>query len=193
LISICLIAMFSVLGPAPAARAACDCGTANIADSLASQQVAFVGELTTSELVDPLAVYTFTISGIYKGEATLETKVGTLLSVDDCGIGPDALPGRWIVFASRFPDETGPLLMNRCTATGPLPTDQPIPVELGEAVLPPELVQAPEAAPPAVAPPRIVWKGLPDWRPPVVKASIVFIGLGLLARILAGRRRSIVS
>jgi hypothetical protein len=189
----CLIAIFSVLGPAPPARAACDCGAATIADSLGSQQVAFIGELTTSEIVDPLAVYTFTVSGIYKGEATLETKVGTLLSTDDCGIGPDALPGRWLVFASRFPDETGPLLMNRCTATGPLPLDQPIPAELGEAQLPPELVQAAEAPVVTVPPPRIVWKGLPDWRPPVIKVSIVFVALGLLARLLAGRRRSIVS
>ena len=179
-----------ILAPAGRADAACTCTATPVADGLAGSQVVFTGELVAVIPGEVLNTLEFHVDTVFKGDVVYDTKVATLAAPGDCGLIDPPL-GPWMIFASQFPAETGPLIANICGPSAALPVGQPPPPELLNGSPP---VDRPEIAATTEPPPPVSIAGeLPsDWRPSAVSAVAALAALGLAARILAGRRRRVV-
>jgi hypothetical protein len=157
--------------------------------------IVFLGSLT--EISPPLAgfvTFGFDVRLVYKGDVGATAQVSTFSTAENCGFGDTARRGEWLVFGFTFPgDESTPPLLSTCSPSGPLATDTALPIELGEGRTPPgaeEYVpvlsgRQADAYYGSVTDPR-------DTARAIVGAVAVVVGVGIVARLLAGRRRFVV-
>ena len=150
----------------------------------------FTGELIAVTPGEVLTGLDFKVDVIYKGEVTYLQSVATLANPDDCGL-VDPVLGKWMIFANQFPDETGPLVVGACSPSAPLVAGDDLAPELVNGRIPADKPGPPPTSEPVVI--SINGELPPDWRPAAVTSSVALLALGLVARVLAGRRRRIVS
>lgn len=192
LLPVLVVAMFVTLGPARPATAACECTKLTVPEALTEATVAFVGELQSVQPVDTLTVMSFRVDGVYKGEVPTAFNVATFSNPDECGLGTSPTLGQWIVFAVQFPPTDGAFYASACSPSGLLEPGVPLPVELGTARPPSDAVQPATTSPPTTASPVVGAADTNDWVRPVAIAALAMAALGVISRILAGRRRLVV-
>ncbi len=161
-----------------------------MAQGLAESQVVFTGELIGVTPGEVLDVLDFKVDVVYKGEVTYLQAVATLSDRDDCGILDPPL-GKWMIFASQFPAETGPLVANTCSPSAPLIAGDVLAPELVNGRVPPGKPEPPPTSEPARV--SIVGELPADWRPAAVTSAVSLVVLGAVARLFAGRRHRVVS
>lgn len=191
LVPMLFAALVVTVGPAPPATAACECTKLPVPAALAEATVVFTGELQTVESAPPLTVMGFQVDGVYKGDTTTAFSVATFSNIDECGLGTAPPLGRWLVFAVQFPPDNGVFYASACGPTGPL-GDQPLAPELGAARLPVDATPVTTTSPPTTLAPVVEPAEDSGWQRPVLLAVAAMVGLGLVSRILAGRRRVVV-
>ena len=179
-----------VAGPAGPAHAACSCVASSVAQGIAEHQVVFTGELLAVLPGEVLTGLDFKVDVIYKGQVTYLQSVATLANPDDCGLLNPVL-GKWMIFANQFPDETGPLVVSACSPSAPLIAGNDLAPELVNGRVPADRPGPPPTSEPVVI--SINGELPPDWRPAAVASSVALLALGLIARVLAGRRRRVVT
>jgi hypothetical protein len=182
-----------VAGPASPARAACSCAATTPQQGMADAGLVFVGSLASvSAPVDGQVTLHFDVRLVYKGEVAATVDVATFASAEDCGLGDSPRRGDWLVFAYTFAGTTGLPLLSTCSPSVPLVAGEDLPLQLGEGRAPPGAVQ--EAAP-VVTTPIILTGTVPD--PAETLRTLggvvaLFVVVGVVARLLAGRRRLVV-
>ena len=191
LVPMLFAALVVTVGPASPAAAACECTKLPVPAALAEATVVFTGELQTVESAPPLTVMGFQVDGVYKGDTTTAFSVATFSNVDECGLGTAPPLGRWLVFAVQFPPDTGVFYASACGPTGLL-GDQPLAPELGVARLPVDATPVTTTSPPTTLLTVVEPADDSGWQRPVVLAAAAMVVLGLVSRILAGRRRVVV-
>lgn len=188
LTTIVALAVAVVIGPARPASAACTCQAASVAQGFVDSQVIFTGELVEVIPGETLDTLRFNVDLVYKGDVSYDMPVATLSSSDDCGLDNPPL-GKWMIFASQFPDATGPLIVNTCGPSAPLVAGEDLAPEFVNGVPPPDTPIPPSTS---AAPPVSIAGELPsDWRPPAIASGFALVVLGLVSRLLAGRRRTV--
>ena len=192
LLPVIVVALFVTMGPARPAHAVCECTTPAVATALNDSTVVFTGELQTVEDATPLVIMGFEVDGVYKGDIPTAFRVATFSNIDECGLGTAPPLGRWVVFATQFPADVGPFYTSACTPTALLPADQVVPAELGAARPPIDAAPVATTSPPTTAAPVAAVPTETDWKRPVMVAAGLMIALGLVARLLAGRRKLVV-
>ena len=179
------------VGPASPATAACECTKLPVPAALAEATVVFTGELQTVESAPPLTVMGFQVDGVYKGDTPTAFSVATFSNIDECGLGTAPPLGRWLVFAVQFPPDNGVFYASACGPTGLL-GDQPPAAELGVARLPVDATPVTTTSPPTTLAPVVEAPTDSGWQRPVALAAAAMVVVGLVSRILAGRRRVVV-
>jgi hypothetical protein len=188
LVAVALGFVTLISAPRPAV-AACSCEQESVAQGLYFHEVVFTGELIGSQPGDPLIVLDFKVDLIYKGEVAYLQKLATWVKPDDCGLLEPAL-GKWLIVADRFPSVTGPLIVTACSASTPLIAGDPLPAELANGRYP---ADRPDVAPPAsIVMPDLRIVGPRNYTTPALYAGGALGALGLLSRLLMGRRRVVV-
>lgn len=185
-------ALVVTFGPARPAAAVCDCTKLAVPAALTEATVVFTGELLSVEGAPPLTIMGFQVDGVYKGDVPTSFRVATFSNVDECGFGTAPPLGRWVVFAVQFPPENGVFYTSACGPTGLVAADQPLTPELGAARPPADAVPATTIPPPTTVAAVIDAPGDSDWKRPVLLAAAAMVALGLVSRVLAGRRRVVV-
>ena len=189
LVPVLFVALAVTLGPATPAHAVCECTTPAVATALNDSTVVFTGELQTVEAATPLVIMGFEVDGVYKGDIPTAFRVATFSNIDECGLGTAPPLGRWVVFATQFPADGGPFYTSACTPTALITADQALAPELGAARPPIDSAPVATTSPPTT---QVLAPAVPtetDWKRPVMVAAGLMIALGLVARLLAGRRR----
>jgi len=192
IVPVVLVAMMVTLGPARPAVAACDCTKLTVPEALTEATVAFVGELQSVQPVDTLTVMSFRVDAVYKGDVPTAFSVATFSNPDECGFGTSPQLGEWMVFAVQFPPTDGVFYASACSPSGPIQPGQAVPIELGAGRPPSDAVPSATTSPPTTLSPIVGAADTNDWIRPVAMAAIAMAALGLVARILAGRRRLVV-
>lgn len=180
------------LGPARPASAACDCTKLTVPEALTEATVVFAGELQSVAPVDTLTVMSFRVDGVYKGEVPTSFNVATFSNVDECGFGAAPPLGQWLVFAVQFPPGDGAYYASACTPSGLLEPGQPLPAELGAARPPSDAAPTATTSPPTTLSPIVGAAETNEWIRPVTIAVIAMAAVGVVSRLLAGRRRVVV-
>jgi hypothetical protein len=184
-------ALVVTVGPASPAAAVCDCTKLPVPAALAEATVVFTGDLQTVEAEGPLTVMGFQVDGVYKGDTTTAFSVATFSNIDECGLGTAPPPGRWLVFAVQFPPDNGVFYASACGPTGPLGAE-PLAAELGAARPPTDAAPVATTSPPTIAAPVVEPADDSGWQRPVLLAAAAMAVVGLVSRLLAGRRRVVV-
>ena len=191
LVPMLFAALVVTVGPASPAAAVCDCTKLPVPAALAEATVVFTGDLQTVESEGPLTVMGFQVDGVYKGDTTTAFSVATFSNIDECGLGTAPPPGRWLVFAVQFPPENGVFYASACGPTGPLGAE-PLAAELGAARPPTDAAPVATTSPPTIAAPVVEPADDSGWQRPVLLAAAAMAVVGLVSRLLAGRRRVVV-
>ncbi|MET0910308.1 MAG: hypothetical protein ABWZ99_12625 [Ilumatobacteraceae bacterium] len=191
LVPMLFAALLVSVGPASPAAAVCDCTKLPVPAALAEATVVFTGDLQTVESEGPLTVMGFQVDAVYKGDIATSFSVATFSNIDECGLGTAPPLGRWLVFAVQFPPENGVFYASACGPTGLLGAE-PLAPELGAARLPVDATPVTTTSPPTTAAPVVGPPQDSGWKRPVLLAAAAMAGLGLVSRLLAGRRRVVV-
>lgn len=187
-------ALAVVAGPARPARAACSCSATNPERGMIDASIVFYGSLTDiSAPVDGLVTMTFDIRLVYKGDTGATTTVRTFASAEDCGFGTNARRGDWLVFGYSIPPGDDDPLLTTCSPSMPVSANTVLPVELGQGRAPPGAAEITPLVPVSTLP---TWFGSVTDPRDTVRAIVAAAGLvvviGIVARLLAGRRRIVV-
>jgi hypothetical protein len=200
-----VLAMMFVIFSQASPAAACSCIQTTEAESFASHDVVFVGEVTervppenqgpvTSSAAEE--TWRFTVSRVFKGEAAVETEVRTAQDGAACGL---ELHGRgpFLVLASEEDGPGGGLTSNLCSGSRPV-VDAPVPDTFGAgrapeaADPPPPAAPSPDAGPPSTsgsATSSTADSGSSGVGWPAVGVAAVAIGSVAVAFALVRRRR----
>lgn len=153
----------------------------------------FVGSLTEIQpAADNLVELHFDVRLSFKGDVGATVDVASFASAEDCGIGETARRGSWLVFAYTFPGGSGLPLLSTCSPSTPLVDGSDLPIELGKGVVPAGVIAEQE---PVVTAPVVLLGTIPDPNDgvrAVAWCGALIAGIGVTARLLAGRRRLVV-
>ena len=195
---VAVVALFSIIvGRAPAAHAVCSCTATTAEQGMSDSAVVFLGSLTdiTPSVTDPTLVdLTFDVQLVYKGDVAAQATLTTFASPEDCGIGTTARRGDWLIFGYAIPggDQSRPLV-STCSPSALVTTNSKLPIEIGEGRAPPG---AKTDAPVATAPEYPILVGeVTDPRDTfqtIAQGAALLVVVGVVARLLAGRRRAVV-
>ncbi len=193
-VAVVIAVLAIVAGPARPVSAACTCTATTAEQGMRDASEVFYGSLTDiSAPVDGLVTMSFDVRLVYKGEVGATTTANTFASAEECGFGETARRGDWLVFAYAMPGggDDPPLLVS-CSPSTPVASGSQLPIELGQGRAPPDAeAQTPvpvNSAPTwfgSVTDPRDTWRA-------VLAAVALTIVIGVVARILAGSRRTVV-
>jgi hypothetical protein len=186
--------------------AAADCGPLKPGEQLVKEaQVVFAGTLVdaTLPITTPTnleaAVYTFSVDTIFKGQLKDSVNVYAMPPT-----APDALSAmregqRYVMFSLIIapgnpyrpigtPDNA--LFSNKCMGVLPFEQDAILPAFLGKGKVPETIITIPP--PPSTIPGALVAdEPLEDWKKPVGKVLVGLAVVGVAARLLAIRRRTV--
>jgi hypothetical protein len=191
------LALLIVLGgtlvlPAPA-RAVCTCTATTPEQGMRDSAIVFLGSLVEiSPPTDELVTLSFDVRLVYKGELGLTTELVTFAAADQCGVGDTARRGEWLVFGYEIPGGDGQPLLSTCSPSAQIASNTVLPVELGEGRAPPGA----ESLTPAVVTTVLTYRGAvtdpQETATALTSAVALLIVVGVVARLLAGRRRLVV-
>lgn len=139
LVAVGMVALVSVIDPAPAA--ACSCLGISTDKAADQADVVFLGTVTEVEQTrvggEPATVLRFEVSRVYKGTVFADQVIVTPPDPAGCGLTPD-VGTSWVIFANGAVHGEGKSAKVRLTTTlcnGNLPTARP-PKSLGRATAP---------------------------------------------------------
>ncbi len=191
-----VVALATVTAAPDRAHAVCTCSATTAEQGMDDASVVFLGSLMeiSNPTAEGLVSLGFDVRLVYKGEVGVAAELTTFAKTEDCGFGDTARRGEWLVFATTFagPD-AGPPLLTTCSPSGPLTSTSVLPVELGQGRAPPG---AEEYVPVVAGAPLDTYLG--EVTDPEVTARriatalAIVVGVGIAARLLAGRRRTVV-
>jgi hypothetical protein len=179
--------------PAHGALTTCDCSAG--VSGLAEATVVFTGELVGVTQEAPVAVLEFAVDTVFKGDVSASYRVASSLDIAACGLGPAPPAGRWLVYGTEFPPGSGAIFTNACSGTSLLAADEVLPEALGAGRPPP-------GAPPPTVPvtigfsastaPASVTEADRGISRPIILTIVGLALIGVVARVLAGRRNAVV-
>lgn len=193
-LSLAVAVLAVIAGPARPARAACSCSATNPERGMIDASVVFYGSLTDiSSPLDGLVTMTFDVRLVYKGDIEATTTVRTFVSAEDCGFGDSARRGDWLVFGYSLPPGDDAPLLTTCSPSAPVSANTVLPVELGQGRAPPGAASLTPLVPVSTIP---TWFGSVTDPRDTLRSIVTAVGLvvviGVAARLLAGRRRTVV-
>ncbi len=192
-----LVAVLVVLGvavflPAPA-HAVCTCTATTPEQGIRDSAIVFLGSLTDiSPPANDLVTLSFDVRLVYKGDLELTTEVVTFATADQCGVGDTARRGEWLVYGYEIPGGDGRPLLSTCSPSTAIASNTVLPVEIGEGKAPPGA----DSLTPAAVTTVLTFRGaVTDQRETATTigaAIAVVVVVGVVARLLAGRRRLVI-
>lgn len=206
LLTAVVIAMICSLWPAgrpTVAAGTCSCVAATDTPALNAADAVFAGTLSSFTItplpngVNEPATYSFRVDAVYKGTVPSAAVVFSFADPGSCGLVSMETGIRYLVFATLVRADVfhptgapvGTMMATTCDGTQPLAADAAPPAFLSSAA--PPVTAAPGNSLPAVAlqlPPQ------PDttWKNSLAIVVGAIVALGIIARLLSGRRREIV-
>lgn len=193
-ILVAAVALLSVAVLLPGrAHAVCTCSATTVEQGMDDSAIVFLGSLMeVSPPVDELVTLSFEVRLVYQGDVGATTELVTFATTDQCGVGDTARRGEWLVFGYAIPGGEGLPLLSTCSPSTPISSTTVLPVELGEGRPPPG---ADSLTPPVVTTALTYRGALTDPRETATSigtAAALVAAVGVVARLLAGRRRAIV-
>jgi hypothetical protein len=209
--AVLFIALAATVTPTATAQeqaANCTCAKAPDASTYSVADVIFSGQLAKADVPQAAptgfeaAVYQFKVDRVFKGTVTAAVTVYSLAAADSCGFTGMTLGGDYVIFATLIEHDNpyrplgtpdGGLYAGACAGSLTLGTLTGPPTYLGVGLRPSGA--APVASARAKAQERaaeILAKDSNKWVQPVITAALALAVVGLAARLIAGKRRTVV-
>ncbi len=203
-----LLALASGVTPSATAQQQatnCTCAKAPDASTYSVADVIFSGQLATANVPQSAptgfeaATYKFKVDRVFKGTVKAAATVYSLAAANSCGFTGMSLGGDYVIFATVIEHDNpyrphgaadGSLYADSCSGSLTLGTLTGPPTYLGVGLRPPGAAsgsrsQAQERA-------AQILEHDNSWTEPVILAALALAGVGLVARLLAGKRRTVL-
>ena len=205
-----LLALATGVTPSATAQqqaANCTCAKAPDASTYSVADVIFSGELATANVPQSAptgfeaAIYKFKVDRVFKGTVAAAATVYSLAAANSCGFTGMTLGGDYVIFATVIQHDNryrptgtpdGGLYADACSGSLTLATLTGPPTYLGVGLRPVGVGPATDSRTKAQQRAAEILKDDNKWTEPVITAALALAGVGLVARLLAGRRRTVL-
>src|SRR4051794_32792508 len=211
IVAVLLLGMAAGVTPSATAEqqaANCTCAKAPDASTYSIADVIFSGQLATANVPQSAptgfeaAVYKFKVERVFKGTVTAAATVFSLAAANSCGLTGMTLGGDYVIFATVIEHDNpyrplgtpdGGLYAGACQGSLTLSTLTGPPTYLGVGLRPKGAGAVADSAH-AKAQQRAaqILKHDNKWTQSVITAALALAAVGLVARLLAGRRRTVL-
>jgi hypothetical protein len=208
--AVLLVALAAGVTPTATAQqqnANCTCAKAPDASTYSVADVIFSGQLAKADVPQAAptgleaATYQFKVDRVFKGTVTAAATVYSLAAANSCGFTGMTLGGDYVIFATviehdniyrPFGTPDGGLYAGACQGSLTLGTLTGPPTYLGVGLRPAGAATESARTKAQERAAEILAKDSNKWTQPVITAALALAVVGLAARLLAGKRRTVL-